>query len=142
MKRLLLPLFLLCVPLLTANEADVTAMEKKWAAALLAKDTAALGKIYSDDLVYTHSSAQVDSKEVFLKNVGSGNSRYEAMDLKEIKVRMFGNTAVVHTLAHIRNVNTVTKNVTDGDLRLLHIYVKKGKDWQMVAHQSVRVPAQ
>jgi ketosteroid isomerase-like protein len=53
-------------------------------------------------------------------------------------VKVYGNTAVAYSTARLR---VLTNNQTlNNTLKLIHVYVKQGKDWKMVAHQSTRLP--
>src|SRR5262245_39646292 len=106
MKRLMLVLsILLSVASLVAAqdhqqksagsaEQAVLKAEQAWEEALLKSDTAALEKIYAESLIYTHSSGSVDDKKIYIANLKSGTSKYESMKREEIKVSVYGNTAL------------------------------------------------
>ena len=76
MRALLLAFVLwLVVPLNVAAQrtADsVKAAEKAWAAATVAGDEATLKNLLSDDLTYTHSNGETDTKAVFIQNLKTG----------------------------------------------------------------------
>lgn len=118
----------------------VETLERQWTVALRGGDTAVAGRILSDDVVYTHSNGESDNRGSYLELVRSGKLRYFVYDIEDIKVRIFGNTAISHTTAHVKLNNKGAES--DGRLRIIHVYVKEGKDWHLVAHQSSRmVPA-
>ena len=58
--------------------------------AMMKKDAAALSKILSDDLVYTHSSNLHENKAAVIESL-KGNTIVEAIDFKDLKVRVYGN---------------------------------------------------
>lgn len=119
-------------------EKAVLKMEQDWATALMKVDTAALNQIYSDDLVYTHSSGQTDDKAKYVANIKNGVAKYEEVKFETQSVKVYGNTAIAYSTAKLR---VLTNNQTlNNHLKLIHVYVKQGKDWKMVAHQSTRLP--
>ena len=67
-----------------------------------------------------------------------GNSVTEDIDFKDLKVRVYGNTAVV--------VGDVDFHMSSGGvasvakLNVLHVLVKGPEGWQIVARQAVRYP--
>ena len=105
--------------------------------ALMKKDAAALSRILSDDLTYTHSSNQHQDKAAVLASL-AGNTVVEAMDFKDLKIRVYGNTAVVKSDVDLRN--NAAGVVTALRLNILHVLVKGPQGWQMVARQATRYP--
>jgi hypothetical protein len=57
-------------------EDAVLAAQDKRVALTVAADTTGLGAMMTDDLTYTHSNANVDTKAAFLETIGSGKSKY------------------------------------------------------------------
>jgi len=53
-------------------EQEILNLEQQWQDALLKSDVAALEKIYSDGLIYTHSSAATDTKATYNAKIKSG----------------------------------------------------------------------
>jgi hypothetical protein len=101
------------------------------------KDAAALSKILSDDLVYTHSSNLHENKTAVLESL-KGNTVVEGIDFKDLKVRVYGNAAVVVGDVDFRN-NPGT-GATVSKLNVLHVLVKGPQGWQLVARQATRYP--
>ena len=93
-------LFLLPAAILSAanpdpkTEKEIMATMEAYKQALMKKDAAALSKILSDDLVYTHSSNLHENKTAVLESL-KGNTVVEGIDFKDLKVRVYGNSAVV-----------------------------------------------
>ena len=74
-------------------EQEVLALEEKRCAALAANDIAALEGMVHDDLIYTHSSAVVDTRASYFGALKSGATRYHSLKRSEEKVRVCGDTA-------------------------------------------------
>lgn len=111
--------------------------EKRWADALLANNTQALEMLYSDQLVYTHSNGVVDDKKKYIENIRSGASAYKSIERDDIKCMVYGKTAIVtsHSLFQVQNKDqSIIANT-----RMIHVWVKEGKNWKLVAHQTTRL---
>jgi ketosteroid isomerase-like protein len=136
-------LFLLSAAmLLPANpdpktEKDVLAALDAYKQAMMKKDATALSRILSDDLTYTHSSNLHQDKAAVLESL-KGKAVVEAIDFKNLKVRVYGNTALVTGDADFRS-NTAGV-VTVSKLNVLHVFVKGPQGWQLVARQATRYP--
>ena len=119
------------------TEKEVLAAMEAYKQALIKKDAAALSKILSDDLTYTHSSNLHQDKAAVLASL-NGNTVAEAIDFKDLKIRVYGNTAVVSGDVDFRN-NAAGK-VSVSKLHVLHVLVKGPQGWQLVARQATRYP--
>jgi ketosteroid isomerase-like protein len=119
------------------TEKEIMAAMDAYKQALIKRDAAALSKVLSDDLIYTHSSNLHQDKAAVLESL-KGNSVTEDIDFKDLKVHVYGNTAVVvgdvdfHTSSG--GVASVAK------LNVLHVLVKGPQGWQLAARQAVRYP--
>ena len=117
------------------TEKEVLAALDAYKQGMIKKDTAALNKILSDDLAYSHSSNLHEDKAAVLKSL-SGTSSTESIDFKNPKVLVYGNTATVKTDVDFRN--NANGNVTISKLNVLHVFVKGPQGWQLVARQATR----
>lgn len=124
-----------------ADEKAVEAAERAWGAGVVAKNYAALDKVLADDIIYTHSNGLVDTKKSYIDSLKSGKAEYYVVNYSSIRVKMLDpNTAMAFCRA-----NFETK-AADGsrqkmELALLHVFKKNGANWQLVGHQSARMPA-
>ncbi len=119
-------------------EQAVLKLETEWVDALIKADAAALEKLYSETLTYTHSSGSTDTKTEYITNLKAGKTKYESLVREDVKVRVFGNTA-------LQTSKTNNKLISNGQpsafaVKMLHVWVKEGSSWRMVAHQTTRLP--
>ncbi|GGG32722.1 nuclear transport factor 2 family protein [Hymenobacter glacieicola] len=149
--HLLLTLLWLALPALAfaqskkdqAAATAVEALERQRFEAQVKKDYAVLERVFSDDLVYTHSNGKQNNKQEYLQSIRDGKSQYDKIDVEALNVRAYhdGRTAVVN--------GTITITLPpkpDGTPNLAHLkYVvvqikdpKKG--WQVVLWQSQKQP--
>ena len=119
-------------------EQEIINLEQTRVDAVIKGDVAKLEQIFADDLVYTHSNARVESKADFLNSVKTGAIKYESMKHSNVKVSLYGNTAVMRGESDIRVVNNGQPAAFR--IRFLNVYVKKDGRWQMAAWQSTRIP--
>lgn len=145
MKRfVVLAVVLACVSGVSAQmgkaEQQVIQAEKDRFAAMVKGDRAALEKLLSDDLTYTHSTALLETKAQFIASVTGGSIDYVSIVPSETdwKVRINGNTAVVNGLAA---VNVVDKgNDRKIRIRFTTAHANRGGAWQLLAWQATVIP--
>ena len=66
------------------------------------KDIATLNALLSDDLVYTHSSARLDTKQSLIGAMESGTTVYTAVEPSDVKAQDLGDAVVLTGAARIR----------------------------------------
>lgn len=121
-----------------ANEAEVRAAQEARFVATVKGDLAALGTLIADDLIYTHSNAKVETKKEFLDLIKSGHYKYNAIAPSDLRVRVYGDVAIVNGVAEIDVVNAGTP--AHLKLRFLEAWVKRSGRWQLTTWQSTRFP--
>jgi hypothetical protein len=87
--------------------------------------------------VYTHSSNLHQDKAALIESL-KGPTATEAIDFKDPKIHIYGNTATVKGDVDVRN--TTNGNSTVIHLNILHVLVKGKQGWQLVARQATRYP--
>jgi ketosteroid isomerase-like protein len=141
MKRLLLLATVGAVVLWSAGKSpeDVRAAERAWAEATAKADFAALQKILADDLVYTHSTGDDDTKQQFIENMSNGVRKYTKVEHDgPIDVKVYGDMAIVRAKARIATIQSGKPG--EAHLKWIHVFRHKGGTWQLLAHQSLRLP--
>jgi len=119
------------------TEKEIMAAMNVYRQAIVQKDDAALAKVLSDDLIYTHSNNLHQDKAALIESL-KGNSITEDIDFKDLKVRVYGNTAVVVGDVDFHMNTGGVKSVNH--LNVLHVLVKGPEGWQLVARQAVKYP--
>lgn len=121
-----------------SGEEDVRKAEAAWAKAVMAKDEPKLNQMLAEGLVYTHSTGSVDTKDQYLSKLKSGAQKYDGLQSSDMSVHMYGNTAVVN--AKIRMTGSTNGTPFDNKLLYTHTWVKQSGHWQLVAHQTTKMP--
>jgi ketosteroid isomerase-like protein len=120
-------------------EQTLMQMERDWTEAALKKDTAALDKILADDWA-GQSPTGVSTKAQSLADLKSADYKLESQTLGEMKVRVFGNTAVV-TGSDDEKSSYKGKD-TSGHYLWTDVYVKRHGRWQAAASQATLMTQQ
>ena len=84
------------------NAQMIIDLDRKRMQAMAAQDIAALEGLLADDLVYTHSSARLDTKKSLIGNMQSGATVYNAVEPSEVKAQDLGSAVVLTGVARIR----------------------------------------
>jgi ketosteroid isomerase-like protein len=105
---------------------------------MLKPDVAALDKLLGDDLTYTHGDARVIDKSAFIADFKTGAFKYVMIQPNEMKVRVFGDVAVVTGGAAMQVVNNGVPATIK--IRYTDVHVRRSGAWQMVAWEATRLP--
>ena len=120
------------------NRQMIIDLDKKRMNAMAQKDIATLNAVLSDDLVYTHSSARLDTKQSLIGAMESGSTVYTSVVPSDVKAQDLGDTVVLTGSCRI-SVNAGGRPNSFG-VRFTDVYANKGGRWQMVTWQSTRLP--
>ena len=117
---------------------QIVELERQRLRAMIDSDSEVLRSVLSDDLTYVHTTTKEDSKTSLIDNLASGSLNYESIDTERVKVRMYGDTAVVTGSAAIK-VSSGGR-LLEFSILFTDVYAKQEERWQMVAWQSTRKP--
>ena len=97
-----------------------------------------LDKLLGDDLIYTHSTAQSDTRTEYLALCKKGVFKYLKIERPIEKIQVYGDTVVV-------TGNVKMDAIVEGKHKLLNsrytdVWIKGMKGWQMVVWQSTSIP--
>jgi ketosteroid isomerase-like protein len=122
----------------TDNGQMIIDLDRKRMNAMGQKDIATLNALISDDLVYTHSTARLDTKKSLIEAMESGKTVYTSVVPSDVKAQDLGDTVVLTGTARIHVLSNGKPN--SFGVRFTDVYTNKGGQWQMVAWQSTRLP--
>ena len=122
----------------SASIRQVLSTEDQRFAAMLRADTAALGHLLAADLTYTHTDGAQNTKEEFLRLVGTGALRYAAITPEAREVRIDGPIAVVTGRSAMRVESSGQAHAFR--IRYLAVYRRGARGWDLIAWQSTRLP--
>ena len=116
----------------------VIALDKERMQAMVDQDAAKLKNMICKDLIYTHSSARLDTKESLIGNMESGATVYKACTPSDVEAFDLGDSVVLTGRADITveahgNPNSFSVRFTD-------VWQNQDRTWRMVAWQSTKLP--
>jgi ketosteroid isomerase-like protein len=119
-------------------EQQVLRLEDERTRAVLAGDAATLQRLMSDDIVYTHSSARVDTKQSFIASITSGTVKYRRIHRRDVTVSVHEGFAFLTGAIEIdvETGGTLRPLV----LRYSNVWESTPKGWQQVLWQSTPIP--
>jgi len=118
------------------DEEKLTQTLKEFHQALVSKNAVSINQQTDKALSYGHSNGWVQTKADLIKDFESGLISYQRITEDSIQVTMNGNMANVR---FVSNVDATMKgNSFSFHLKVLEVWVKKGKRWVLFARQAVR----
>ncbi len=121
-------------------EQEIINLDQDRIKALENGDTAWLSKFYSDDFIMITSTGEIRNKQDQLKDIGSGKVVHEKIEEKYIKMRFYGNVAVVQSESKGKLIQNGI--VSDDMRRFTRVFVKNNKQWQLISTHISRVATQ
>jgi ketosteroid isomerase-like protein len=119
------------------DEQEVRAADARRFEAMVRRDREALDRLLADDLIYTHSTGQVETKAQLLDSIASGSLVYRSIQPRDVQVRLFGDVAVLTGRADL-GVRTGERDL-DLAASFTSVYVRRDGEWRMAAWQSTRI---
>jgi len=119
------------------TEAVLMKIERDAAAALMKKDLAHFGGVFSEDAVFTGPDGAVQTKAQLLADLKSGSLVIESTVISDMKVRVFGEAAVV-TYTTTDKGKYKGRDIS-GRYRWTDTFVRRGGKWQVVAGQGTPI---
>jgi hypothetical protein len=115
-------------------------MELDWSQADVKKDAAALKRILADDWTGIDFKGTVMTKADVLRDLHSDATATESTELREIKVRIFGNTGLVSG-TEVEKSQYQGKD-SSGAYIWTDVFVLRNGRWQAVSSQSTKLTAE
>ena len=138
MKKLLFTALLLNVVFVNAqtDEEKLTTTLKEFHQAMVMKNTVSVNQQTDKVLSYGHSNGWVETKTDMIKNLETGYINYHSYKEDSLLIMINENMANARFVADIN----VTMNGNNGNyhLKVLEVWVKKGKRWLLFARQAVK----
>jgi ketosteroid isomerase-like protein len=118
-------------------EKTILQMERDWTEAGLKKDAKTMDRIVADDWTATDFLGKTVTKSQAIAEMKSGESVSQSVTLGEMKVRVFGNTAIV--TGSDTEKSTYKGKDSSGKYVWTDVFVNRNGKWQAVASQSTKV---
>lgn len=123
---------------MTDNGSYIIELDRRRMLAMAEKDIATLSTILSDDLIYTHSSARMDTKASLIGNMESGSTVYTSVVPEDVVAQDLGDAVVLTGVARISVLSGGKPNTFS--VRFTDVYANQAGAWRMVTWQSTKLP--
>lgn len=121
-------------------EEEVLKVEKGFADAIAKNDSESIERFVTDDWIIINSDGGIIEKERFLEVIKSGALTHEVMQSDDIRVRVYGDSAVVSALTRSKG-KFMEQEFTTHE-RSTDVFVRRDGQWRCVLTQLTRFTKQ
>ena len=117
---------------------EIDQLEEAWRTAIMKGDTNTLGSLLADDYMAITPTGTLETKDETLANLRAGSFHVATLDVSDRKVRIYGDTAVVTSVADVQ-ATTPNGNLS-GAYRYTRVYVRDVQGtWKIVSFEASRI---
>lgn len=120
-------------------EQEILQVALKRSAALVRGDAQTLERLLAEGFVYTNASNVMNKEEYLETYLASGDMRWEAQELEDVRIRLYGHTAILTARIHDRA--SYQGQTFDAYFQTTQVCLKNVQGWECVATQTTLVPA-
>ena len=119
-------------------EEEFLKLEEQFAEAIIKNDPGAIERLVTDDWIIINADGGIIDKERFLEVIKSGTLTHEMMESDDMRVRVYGDSAVVTALTRTKGKFMGQEFSTQE--RATDVFVKRDGRWQCVLTHLTRFP--
>lgn len=121
------------------TEKEVEAVRQEYDKAAVSQDAATFDRLASDDYTLTQPDGKVVTKAEMIAMAKSGDVKVEKGQSDNVKIRLYGNTALV--TGRWTEKSTNKGKPFAGTMQYTTVYVKKNGKWQIVSDHGTMIAA-
>ena len=119
------------------DKAAIRKMERDWAVLVVKGDTATMLGMGVDNCMFMDATGHLNTLKQIVADVKSGALVFESMQINDLKVRVYGDAAVVFGLETEKS--NYKGEDTSGQYRFTDTFVKRNGHWLYVASHKTRL---
>jgi ketosteroid isomerase-like protein len=116
---------------------EIESLEMEWRDAEVGNNVSQMDRLLADDYIGISANGTVETKTQELAQRRAGTVRIQSLDISDLKVRVFGDTAVVTSKAELTGVNG--QSDISGKYRYTRVYSKRLGHWKIVSFEASRI---
>ena len=116
---------------------QIEGLEMEWRQAQVDNDIAVIDHLLAEDYVGISANGTIETKSQTIAQRKAGTIRIKALDLDDLKVRLYGDTAVVTSKADLQGVNG--QSDISGKYRYTRVYNRRLGQWKIVSFEASRI---
>jgi len=113
-------------------------IEKEFAQAIVSNDLEGIGRIVADEWIIIDPNGEIVDRTRFFEVIKSGALTHEMMESEDLRVRVYGDSAVVTAVT--RTKGTFMGQNFSTQERATDVFVKRDGRWQCVLTHLTRFP--
>jgi ketosteroid isomerase-like protein len=118
---------------------EIENLESQWRAAVMQNDVATVNRLLADDYLGINPDGTLETKADAVALQRSGTMKISSIEPENIKVRVYGDTAVVTSRVDVQGHNG--DRDVGGRYHYTRVYSHKSGEWKIVSFEASRVPA-
>ena len=116
---------------------QIEELEMRWREAELSNNVGEMGKLLADDYLGISANGTVEPKSDTLDARRAGTMKIQSLNITDLKVRVYGDTAVVTSKAALVGENG--QSDISGNYRYTRVYTKRLGRWRIVSFEASRM---
>jgi ketosteroid isomerase-like protein len=120
-----------------SDEQTLMQLEDRLSEAFRTGDVETVAKIEDEGYTLTNSRALVSRRADDIAEVTKGDPRYDEFRTHDMKVTLYGDTAIVIGVVSLKG--TSAGEAFDADMRFTDTFVRRNGEWRIVAAQVTRI---
>lgn len=129
------------VPLLHREDRlhrEIENLESQWRTALVQNDVATINRLLADDYLGINPNGTLETKADALALRRSGREKISSIEPENIKVRVYGDTAVVTSRVAVEGHDG--ERDISGRYHYTRVYSHRSGEWKVVSFEASRIP--
>ena len=119
-------------------EEELLKIENEFAEAIVRNDLEGIGRLVADDWIIIEPDGGIVDRARFFEVIKSGALTHEIMESEDLRVRVYGDSAVVTAVTRTRG--KFMKQEFSAQERATDVFVKRDERWQCVLTHLTRFP--
>lgn len=120
-----------------ADHKQIETLEEQWRQAIVSNNVGQMDHLLADDYLGISANGTVETKAEALAQRRAGTVRVTQLDISDMKVRVYGDTAVVTSRAHVEGTNG--QSSISGNYRYTRVYNRRLGQWKIVSFEASRM---
>lgn len=116
---------------------EIEALEQRWRQAIVSNNVGEMDHLLAEDYIGITSNGTIETKAQALAQRRAGTVRISRLDLSDIHVRIYGDTAVVTSQADLEGTNGASD--ISGQYRYTRVYNRRLGQWKIVSFEASRM---
>jgi hypothetical protein len=116
---------------------EIMKIKRKWPLAMQSLKPSAFDSILSRDFTFKSSTTFFNRADYIKNRTTPDDWKITFVEYDNVTLQFFGNTAVLSYKNHVRNENTITKEVELEHISWVDIYILENRKWKLGAAHSI-----